>query len=80
MDSLDGKMEMILRVVYDSLSDCDDKIIYFYIVCLFNYDIVEYVMWLFLDIYLGVVCRFKSLVEKFFIYIIENGNIIMYYL
>lgn len=37
-DSLDGKMEMILRVAYDSLSDHDDKIIYLHIACLFNYD------------------------------------------
>lgn len=79
-DSLDGKMEMILRVAYDSLSDRDDKIIYLHIACLFNHDTVEYVTWLLSDTYLGVVCRLKSLAEKSFIHITENGNITMHHL
>ncbi|CAN6866913.1 unnamed protein product [Brassica oleracea] len=79
-DSLDGKMEMILRVAYDSLSDHDDKIIYLHIACLFNYDTVEYVTCLLSDSHLSVVCRLKSLAEKSFIHITENGYITMHHL
>ncbi|KAL0793465.1 hypothetical protein Bca101_064842 [Brassica carinata] len=79
-DSLDGKMEMILRVAYDSLSDHDDKIIYLHIACLFNYDTVEYVTWFLSDSHSGVVCRLRSLAEKSFIHITENGNITMHHL
>lgn len=32
------------------------------------------------DTYLGVVCRLKSLAEKSFIHITENGNITMHHL
>lgn len=79
-NSMDGKIEMTLRVAYDRLNDHDDKIIYLLIACLFNYDSVEYVTGLLADSQLSVVYRLKSLAEKSLIHITENGNITMHHM
>ncbi|AED93064.1 disease resistance protein-like [Arabidopsis thaliana] len=61
---LDGKIEKILRVGYDELSNKDDKAIFRLIACLFNGAEISYIKLLLADSNLGVTIGLKNLVDK----------------
>ncbi|CAL9231200.1 unnamed protein product, partial [Arabidopsis halleri] len=66
---LDGKIEKILRVGYDELSNEDDKAIFRLIACLFNGADIGYIKLLLADSDLGVNIGLKNLVDKSLIHI-----------
>lgn len=66
---LDGKIEKILRVGYDGLSNKDDKAIFRLIACLFNGAEIGYIKLLLADSVLGVNIGLKNLVDKSLIHI-----------
>ncbi|XP_019090082.1 PREDICTED: disease resistance protein RPS6-like [Camelina sativa] len=66
---LDGKIEIILRVGYDGLSNKDDQALFRLIACFFNGADIGYIKLLLADSDLGVNIGFKNLVDKSLIYV-----------
>nr|ACP30612.1 disease resistance protein [Brassica rapa subsp. pekinensis] len=75
--SLNGKIEKVLGVCYDSLDE-KDRLIFLHIACLFNGEKVERVIQFLAKSELEVEFGLKVLVDRSLLHICDDGNIVMH--
>ncbi|KAG5376661.1 hypothetical protein IGI04_041257, partial [Brassica rapa subsp. trilocularis] len=75
--SLNGKIEKVFGVCYDSLDE-KDRLIFLHIACLFNGEKVERVIQFLAKSELEVEFGLKVLVDRSFLHICDDGNIVMH--